>query len=41
MKNTDEIEHYVNEIVKNSREDFMDLPVNNEDFYLNEVVKKN
>lgn len=40
LKNTDEIEHYVNEIVKNSREDFMDLPVNNADFYLSEVVEK-
>lgn len=39
-KNTVEIEHYVNEIVKNSREDFMDLPVNNSSLYLNEVIDK-
>lgn len=37
-KNTVEIERYVNEIVKNSREDFMDLPVNNSNFYLKEVI---
>ena len=40
MKNTVEIEHYVNEIVKNSREDFMDLPVKNDNFYLVEVIEK-
>ena len=40
LKNSDEIEHYVNEIVRNSREDFMDLPVKNEGFYLNEVIEK-
>ena len=40
LKNTDEIEHYVNEIVKNSREDFMDVPVNNTSFYLNEIMEK-
>lgn len=40
LKNADEIEHYVNEIVKNSREDFLDLPVKNESFYLNEVINK-
>ena len=38
LKNADEIEHYVSEIVKNSRDDFMDLPVNNQDFYLKEVI---
>ena len=37
-KNTLEIEHYVNEIVKNSREDFMELPVKVSSFYLNEVI---
>ena len=37
-KNTLEIEYYVNEIVKNSREDFMELPVNVSNFYLNEVI---
>ena len=37
-KNTIEIEHYVNEIVKNSREDFMELPVKVSSFYLNEVI---
>lgn len=40
LKNTDEIEHYVNEIVKNSREDFMDIQVNNTGFYLKEVIDK-
>lgn len=39
IKNTAEIEHYVNEIVKNSREDFMDLPVNNSSYYLNEIME--
>ena len=39
MKNTVEIEHYVNEIVKNSREDFMDLPVKNDSFYLVDVIE--
>ena len=40
LKNTDEIEQYVNEIVKNSREDFMNLQVNNSGFYLREVMEK-
>ena len=40
LKNTEEIEHYVNEIVKNSREDFLDLPVKDESFYLKEVLQK-
>ena len=40
IKNTVEIEHYVNEIVKNSRDDFMDIQVNNTGFYLNEVIEK-
>ena len=40
LKNTDEIEHYVNEIVKNSREDFLDLQVINGGFYLSEVIDK-
>lgn len=39
-KNTLEIEHYVNEIVKNSREDFMDLPVKKSNFYLKEAIDK-
>lgn len=39
-KNTLEIEHYVNEIVKNSREDFLELPVKMSSFYLNEVIDK-
>lgn len=39
-KNTVEIEHYVNEIVKSSREDFMELPVNNSNFYLKDVIDK-
>lgn len=38
IKNTSEIEHYVSEIVKNSRDDFMDLPVNVGDFYLKDVI---
>ena len=40
LKNSEEIEHYVNEIVKNSREDFMDIPVNNTSLYLNEMMEK-
>lgn len=40
LKNSEEIEHYVNEIVKNSREDFMDIPVNNTGLYLNEMMEK-
>ena len=40
IKNTEEIEHYVGAIVKNSREDFMDLPVKNDSFYLNESIEK-
>lgn len=40
LKNTEEIQHYVNEIVKNSREDFLDLPVKDESFYLKEVLQK-
>ncbi len=40
LKNTVEIEHYVSEIVKNSREDFMDLPVQNGNFYLEDVISK-
>lgn len=39
-KNTMEIERYVNEIVKNSREDFLELPVKMSSFYLNEVIDK-
>ena len=40
LKNTTEIEHYVSEIVKNSRDDFIDLPVNVQDFYLNDVMEQ-
>lgn len=40
LKNTVEIEHYVSEIVKNSREDFMELPVCNDSFYLKDVIDK-
>ena len=40
QKNTIEIEHYVNEIVKNSREDFLELPVKNSSFYIGEVIDK-
>ena len=40
LKNTDEIEQYVNEIVKNSREDFMELQVKDGGFYLKEVMEK-
>lgn len=40
MKNADEIEHYVSEIVKNSKNDFLDLSVNKGEFYLTEVINK-
>jgi len=40
IRNTDEIEHYISEIVRSSKEDFMDIPVNNGVFYLNEVIEK-
>lgn len=40
MKNADEIEHYVSEIVKNSKDDFLDLSVNKGEFYLREVINK-
>lgn len=40
IKNTNEIEHYVSEIVKNSKEDFLDLSVNKGEFYLSEVISK-
>lgn len=40
LNNTKEIEHYVSEIVKNSREDFMDLQVNNDSFYLKTALDK-
>jgi len=38
QRNTSEIEHYVNEIVKNSREDFLELPVKKSSFYMSEVI---
>ena len=38
QNNTIEIEHYVNEIVKNSREDFLELPVKKSSFYISEVI---
>lgn len=40
IKNTNQIEHYVSEIVKNSRDDFMNLSVNMGDFYLNDIIKE-
>lgn len=40
IRNTAEIEHYVNEIVKNSRDDFINLQVDNSGMYLNEIVSK-
>lgn len=40
IKNTNQIEHYVSEIVKNSRDDFMNLSVNIGDFYLNDIIKE-
>ena len=40
LNNADKIEQYVNEIVKNSREDFLDLSVNNQAIYLNSVINK-
>ena len=40
MKNADEIEQYVNKIVQNSKEDFLDLTVTNSEFYLSEVIEK-
>ena len=40
MKNADEIEKYVSEIARNSKENFLDLSVNNEEFYLSEVINK-
>lgn len=40
QKNTAEIEHYVNEIVKNSREDFLDIPIEISGVYLDDVVKQ-
>lgn len=34
------IEKYVNEIVKSSRENILDLPVNNSEFYLKELISR-
>lgn len=38
VRNLDEIKHYINEITKASREDFLNLTVNNEEFYFSTVV---
>ena len=38
-KNVQEIKQYVNEIVEASREDFLNLEVVNDEFYLSEVIK--
>jgi len=38
LKNTDVIECYVNEIVKNSRDDFIDFQIDIQDFYLRDVI---
>ena len=40
LKNIDEIEHYVNEIAKNSKEDFLNLSVNNGEFFLSQIIDK-
>lgn len=40
LRNTAEIERYVDEIVKNSREDFLELPVKNDSFYLEDVIRQ-
>lgn len=40
LNNADKIEEYVNEIVSNSREDFLDLQVNNNNIYLQDVIDK-
>lgn len=40
IRNVKEIKKYVNEIVTASREDFLNLEVNVEEFYLSEVVKE-
>lgn len=39
LKNADEIENYVNEIIKASKEDFLNLTVKNENTYLADVLK--
>lgn len=39
-KNADDIEQYVNKIVQNSKEDFLELTVTNSEFYLSEVIDK-
>lgn len=39
-KKADEIEYYVNEIIKTSKEDFLNLEVNNTEFYLSELVAR-
>lgn len=38
IKNTSEIEKYVGEIVKNSKDDFMEFEVENKGFYLDEAI---
>lgn len=40
IKNTEDIEHYVNEIVNNSREDFMEFPVSISGVYLSEIINQ-
>lgn len=35
----DEIEKYVSDIIKAEKEDFLDLPVNNGEFYLSEILQ--
>lgn len=39
-KKADEIEYYVNEIIKTSKEDFLNLEINNTEFYLSELVTR-
>lgn len=36
--NADEIEHYVSDLTKNASEDFLDLPVENNEFYLSQLM---
>lgn len=39
-KKVDEIEHYVDEIIKSSREDIIDIDVKNEEFYLEDLLER-
>lgn len=37
---TDEVEGYINEIIKSQREDFLEIPVEMNEFYLSELMNK-